>query len=94
MHQVLLLRTLFKNGHLLSPVQEAKATLLFGPVPRGTLFVAEAVRQPPGGHCPQISAPASHLGQQSFLGQRSCRIPSPGPVSRGRETPPLSVLAG
>lgn len=25
--------------------------LLFGPVPRGTLFVAEAVRQPSGGHC-------------------------------------------
>lgn len=28
--------------------------LLFGPVPCGTLFVAEAVRQPSGGHCPQI----------------------------------------
>lgn len=82
MHQVLLLRTLFKNGHLLSPVQkEAKVMLLFVPVPCGALFVAEAVRQLSGGHCPKIRAPASHLGRQSFLVQRSCYIPSSGPVS-------------
>lgn len=66
--------------------------LLFGPVPCGTLFVAEAVRQPSGVHCPQIPAPASHLGHQSFLVQRSCYTPSPGPVSRGRGALPLIVL--